>query len=157
MDPLLDSPTPEISQGVSSFSERLKDKLNRSDFQTRCLKRALSMGQKDMVDFMELLLSPASNVLNKWFEVVNPFGCSQGNPGNRCCYGDNGRVSLLGIGSVNTPGSGYVLLHHVMGETDGVRGIWSYVEGGMGSVSMSICKSAQGAGADILTNAEVLL
>ncbi|KAI4385137.1 hypothetical protein MLD38_003196 [Melastoma candidum] len=57
-------------------------------------------------------------------------------------------------GSVNTPGSGYVLLHHVMGETDGDRGIWSYVEGGMGSVSVSICKSAQGAGADILTNTE---
>lgn len=49
MDPLLDSPTPEVSKGVLSFSERLKDKLNRSDFWTRCLKRALSMGQKDMV------------------------------------------------------------------------------------------------------------
>lgn len=29
--------------------------------------------------------------------------------------------------SVHTPGSGYVLLHHVMGESDGERGIWSYV------------------------------
>lgn len=29
--------------------------------------------------------------------------------------------------SVHTPGSGYVLLHHVMGESDGARGIWSYV------------------------------
>ncbi|RVX16660.1 Pyridine nucleotide-disulfide oxidoreductase domain-containing protein 2 [Vitis vinifera] len=29
----------------------------------------------------------------------------------------------LGEGSVHTPGSGYVLLHHVMGETDGDRGI----------------------------------
>lgn len=29
--------------------------------------------------------------------------------------------------SVHTPGSGYVLLHHVMGETDGERGVWSYV------------------------------
>jgi len=28
---------------------------------------------------------------------------------------------------VHTPGSGYVLLHHVMGETNGSRGIWSYV------------------------------
>lgn len=25
------------------------------------------------------------------------------------------------------PGSGYVLLHHVMGETDGNQGIWAYV------------------------------
>ncbi|MCH87071.1 pyridine nucleotide-disulfide oxidoreductase domain-containing protein 2-like, partial [Trifolium medium] len=27
--------------------------------------------------------------------------------------------------NINTPGSGYVLLHHVMGETDGDRNIWS--------------------------------
>ncbi|RRT76982.1 hypothetical protein B296_00029347 [Ensete ventricosum] len=32
-----------------------------------------------------------------------------------------------GDASVHTPGSGYVLLHHVMGETDGERGVWSYV------------------------------
>ncbi|RWV99769.1 hypothetical protein GW17_00037312, partial [Ensete ventricosum] len=32
-----------------------------------------------------------------------------------------------GTASVHTPGSGYVLLHHVMGETDGERGVWSYV------------------------------
>lgn len=35
--------------------------------------------------------------------------------------------SLVLQASVHTPGSGYVLLHHVMGETDGDRGIWSYV------------------------------
>eukprot|EP01018_Ginkgo_biloba_P001427 Gb_31413 [translate_table: standard] len=31
------------------------------------------------------------------------------------------------MASVHTPGSGYVLLHHVMGETKGVRGIWSSI------------------------------
>lgn len=29
------------------------------------------------------------------------------------------------------PGSGYVLLHHVMGESEGVKGAWAYVEGGI--------------------------
>ncbi|CAN1121917.1 Pyridine nucleotide-disulfide oxidoreductase domain-containing protein 2 [Linum perenne] len=58
-------------------------------------------------------------------------------------------------GSVHTPGSGYVLLHHVMGETDGDRGIWSYVEGGMGSVSLAISNAAKEAGAHILASAEV--
>lgn len=28
-------------------------------------------------------------------------------------------------GTPHAPGSGYVLLHHVMGETKGERGIWS--------------------------------
>ncbi|XP_054825057.1 uncharacterized protein LOC129322728 isoform X2 [Prosopis cineraria] len=64
--------------------------------------------------------------------------------------------AVIGItGSVHTPGSGYVLLHHVMGESDGDRGIWSYVEGGMGSVSAAICNAAREAGAHIVTNAEV--
>lgn len=27
---------------------------------------------------------------------------------------------------MHTPGSGYVLLHHVMGETGGQRGVWAY-------------------------------
>ncbi|GFZ18676.1 FAD/NAD(P)-binding oxidoreductase family protein [Actinidia rufa] len=66
-------------------------------------------------------------------------------------------ASHFGYGSVNTPGSGYVLLHHVMGETDGDRGIWSYVEGGMGSVSLAISKAAQEAGAHIVTGAEELV
>ncbi|WVZ26671.1 hypothetical protein V8G54_005215 [Vigna mungo] len=57
--------------------------------------------------------------------------------------------------SVHTPGSGYVLLHHVMGETDGDRGIWSYVEGGMGSVSKAIGNAAIEAGAHVVTDAEV--
>ena len=31
------------------------------------------------------------------------------------------------------PGTAYVLFHHVMGECDGVRGVWGYVRGGMGA------------------------
>ena len=42
-----------------------------------------------------------------------------------------------------TPGSGYVLLHHVMGELEGIKGAWGVPEGGMGAVSEAIAKSAQ--------------
>ncbi|KAF5176829.1 Pyridine nucleotide-disulfide oxidoreductase domain-containing protein [Thalictrum thalictroides] len=42
-----------------------------------------------------------------------------------------------------------------MGETDGDRGVWSYVEGGMGAVSSAISKAAREAGAHIITNTEV--
>jgi hypothetical protein len=45
-----------------------------------------------------------------------------------------------------TPGSGYVLLHHVMGEIEGVKGAWGYPEGGMGAVSEAIASSAREAG-----------
>lgn len=92
--------------------------------------------------FVELLLAPASKVLNSWFEsdVLKATLATD---------------AVIGaMASVHTPGSGYVLLHHVMGETNGARGIWSYVEGGMGSVSMAIARAAQEAGATLVTNVE---
>ncbi len=54
-----------------------------------------------------------------------------------------------------TPGSGYVLLHHVMGELEGVKGAWGYPEGGMGAVSNAIANSAQEAGAEIVVDSPV--
>ncbi|XP_058186203.1 uncharacterized protein LOC131303374 isoform X7 [Rhododendron vialii] len=144
IDPLLDLPTPETLQGVSSLRARMKNNLQKSEFWAHCMRQAFSLGQKDMVDLMDLLLSPASKVLNNWFEsdVLKATLATD---------------AVIGItGSVNSTGSGYVLLHHMMGETDGDRGIWSYVEGGMGSVSLAISKAAKEAGTHIVTDAEVL-
>ena len=59
-------------------------------------------------------------------------------------------------GGPMSPGSAYVLLHHRMGETDGVTGGWGFVRGGMGGVSEAIAASARAAGAEIRTNAEVV-
>jgi phytoene dehydrogenase-like protein len=58
-------------------------------------------------------------------------------------------------GGPMSPGSAYVLLHHRMGEIDGVTGGWGFVRGGMGGVSEAIAASARAAGAEIRTNAEV--
>ena len=52
-----------------------------------------------------------------------------------------------------THNGSYVLLHHVMGEVDGNRGAWAYVEGGMGAVSGAIARSAIENGAHIVTDA----
>jgi phytoene dehydrogenase-like protein len=57
--------------------------------------------------------------------------------------------------SPSTPGSGYVLFHHVMGEVDGRKGAWAYVEGGMGAVSNSLAASAHSVGVETYCNAEV--
>ncbi|XP_074295215.1 uncharacterized protein LOC141623074 isoform X1 [Silene latifolia] len=143
LDPILDSHTPENLEGVSSFGDKMKNKMYKSVFWSSCLHRAASLGQKDMVDFMDVLLSPASKVLNNWFEtdVLKATLATDAVIGSTA--------------SIHTPGSGYVLLHHVMGETHGDRGIWSYVEGGMGSVSLAISRAAEEAGAHVVTNAEV--
>jgi len=55
----------------------------------------------------------------------------------------------------STPGTGYVLFHHVMGETNGLRGVWAYVRGGMGSVSNALAAAARGYGAEIRCDATV--
>ena len=39
-----------------------------------------------------------------------------------------------------------------MGEIDGVKGAWGYVEGGMGNVSMAIARAARSYGASIFVN-----
>ena len=49
MDFLLDSLTPETLNHDSSFTDRLRDKLNKSVFWGRFLHRVLSLGQKDLV------------------------------------------------------------------------------------------------------------
>ena len=54
-----------------------------------------------------------------------------------------------------TPGSGYVLLHHVMGGLEGVRGAWGFPEGGMGAVSDAIARSALSVGAQLFTDSPV--
>jgi phytoene dehydrogenase-like protein len=54
-----------------------------------------------------------------------------------------------------TPGTAYNLLHHALGECGGIEGAWGQVIGGMGAISQAIARSAQSAGAEILTGAEV--
>jgi phytoene dehydrogenase-like protein len=45
--------------------------------------------------------------------------------------------------SPTTPGTAYVFLHHNIGEVNGIKGAWGYVEGGMGAVSNSIANAAK--------------
>jgi phytoene dehydrogenase-like protein len=54
-----------------------------------------------------------------------------------------------------TPGTAYNLLHHALGECGGIEGAWGQVIGGMGAISKAIARSAESAGAEILTGAEV--
>jgi phytoene dehydrogenase-like protein len=64
--------------------------------------------------------------------------------------------SVIGMwGGPMSPGSAYVLLHHRMGEVDGVGGCWGVARGGMGAISEAIASAARAAGASILTSAEV--
>lgn len=65
---------------------------------------------------------------------------------------------LAAVGSMVSPyagGTAYILLDHVVGEANGVRGMWGHAKGGMGAISEAIARSAQAAGADIEPSAPV--
>lgn len=55
----------------------------------------------------------------------------------------------------HSPGTAYVLFHHVMGETEGKPGVWGYVRGGMGTITQALAKSFLSVGGTIETGAEV--
>ncbi len=58
-------------------------------------------------------------------------------------------------GSPYTPGSAYVLLHHVVGETNGTSGAWGHAVGGMGAISDAIAKEAATLGVKLVTDTPV--
>jgi phytoene dehydrogenase-like protein len=99
--------------------------------------------RRDLTRVTRLLLAPARDTLAAWFES-EPLRATLATD------------ALIGAWAApSTPGTGYVLFHHVMGETGGARGVWAYVAGGMGTLSDAIADAARAAGAEIRTEAPV--
>jgi phytoene dehydrogenase-like protein len=81
--------------------------------------------------------------LDGWFES-DPI---------KAAYGFDGVVG--NYASPYTPGSAYVLLHHVFGEVNGKRGAWGHAIGGMGVITQAMAASARSRGVDIRLDAPV--
>lgn len=138
VEPLLDGGPP------NPFDQAAKWKERRHTLQT--LKTLLSAGWKhrqSLLPFYELFTAPAAHLLDRWFES------------------DILKATLATdavIGAMIGPrqaGSAYVLLHHVMGKAAGRKGVWAYVEEGMGAISKSIAEAAKAWGAEVVTSATV--
>jgi phytoene dehydrogenase-like protein len=54
-----------------------------------------------------------------------------------------------------TPGSGYVLLHHVFGEVNGKSGVWGHAVGGMGAITQAMAAEARRLGVTLEVDAPV--
>jgi len=92
---------------------------------------------------IEILTGPARAVLDRWFESDQ-------------LKSTLATDAIIGaMASPSTPGTAYVLFHHVMGETDGKRGVWGYVRGGMGGLTQALARAARGLGVEIRCDAEV--
>ena len=59
------------------------------------------------------------------------------------------------LASPYTPGSAYVLLHHLLGEVNGKRGVWGHAVGGMGAITQAMARAATAAGVEIQPAAPV--
>jgi phytoene dehydrogenase-like protein len=63
---------------------------------------------------------------------------------------------LIGtFASPSTPGTAYVLGHHVIGESAGGQGVWGYVRGGMGGLADALVKALRAAGGELMLEAPV--
>ena len=65
----------------------------------------------------------------------------------KAVYGFDGIVG--NYASPYTPGSAYVLLHHVFGEVNGKKGAWGHAVGGMGAITQAMAKCAAARGVEI--------
>jgi phytoene dehydrogenase-like protein len=101
------------------------------------------LGRHVAEEAVEILTGAATPILNRWFESDEL----------KATIATDAVIGAFAPPS--HPGTAYVLFHHVMGECNGVRGVWGYVRGGMGMVSESIARAARAHGAEIRTNAPV--
>lgn len=103
--------------------------------------KALDMrGRRDLLD---LFTKSAGELLDDWFESA-PLKAVLG------------WDSIVGnFASPYTPGTAYVLLHHVFGEVNGKPGAWGHAIGGMGAISDAIAAEARARGVEVRTGAAV--
>src|SRR5579859_2733408 len=70
-----------------------------------------------------------------------------------------GLLSVSGVigmwAGPRSAGTGYVTLHHHIGDTAGQTGAWGFPRGGMGGVTTALAAAARSFGAEIRTGAEV--
>jgi phytoene dehydrogenase-like protein len=106
-------------------------------------RRLHALDQTLRQELLDLFTISAAEYLDRWFESA-PV---------KALFGFDGVVG--NYASPYTPGSAYVLLHHVFGEVNGVKGAWGHAIGGMGAITQAMAASARAAGVQIRTDAGV--
>jgi phytoene dehydrogenase-like protein len=106
-------------------------------------KRLAGMDIEAQRDVLDLFVKSARDFLDAWFEddhIKTAFGFD----------------AVVGnYAGVSTPGSAYVLLHHVFGEVNGKFGAWGHSVGGMGAITQAMAAACVDAGVEISLEAPV--
>ncbi len=95
------------------------------------------------VDLTRLLTGSIADLLDQYFESDALRGV----------------LSVSGVigmwAGPRSAGTGYVTLHHHIGDTAGQAGAWGFPRGGMGAVTSALAQAARSFGAQLRTGAEV--
>jgi len=101
----------------------------------------LSLAQQR--DVLDLFTKSARTFLDSWFE----------SEAVKAAFGFDAVVG--NFASPDTPGSAYVLLHHVFGEVNGKKGAWGHAIGGMGAITQAMRQACEEIGVQISVDAPV--
>jgi len=111
--------------------------------QARLLTHLRGVDERGAVDVTRLLTGSIADLLEGYFESDAMRGL----------------LSVSGVigtwAGPRSAGTAYVMLHHHLGETEGLSGAWGFPRGGMGGVSNALARAARMFGAQIRTDAEV--
>lgn len=100
-------------------------------------RRFAKMGLAQQRDVLDLFTKSARDFLNGWFE----------SEAVKAAFGFDAVVG--NYASPDTPGSAYILLHHVFGEVNGKKGAWGHSIGGMGRITQLMAEACHEAGVEI--------
>jgi phytoene dehydrogenase-like protein len=107
--------------------------------------RAAGLPRRDVLELFRVMTMSVGDLLDEWFE-------------SDAVKGSLASTGVVGVwAGPRTPGTAYNLLHHALGELNGVSGLWGHVRGGMGAISLALARSAEAAGATVRTDAAVRL
>ena len=102
-----------------------------------------SLSTEQQAVLVQLMTMSAADFLGQWFET-DPLKATMSASG------------IIGtFQGIRSPGTAYVLLHHYMGEIDGVLRAWGIPRGGTGGVSEAIACAARALGVEIRTETPV--
>ncbi len=109
----------------------------------RVARHVKGLGADRFHALVKLMTMSAADYLEEWFETE----------ALKATMSSSGIIgTFLGPRS---PGTAYVLLHHYLGEIDGVFRAWGFARGGTGAVSDAIATAAQRLGVTVRTSAPV--
>lgn len=143
LEPVLNQTPPDLLPLPREWRQISLGKKLRDTKTGWSIYQALRQLGADMPEAIELLTGAARPVLDRWFEsdVLKATLATD---------------AIIGtFQPISAPGTAYVLLHHVMGAAGGARGVWGYVEGGMGGLTQAMAKACETVGVTIRTQAEV--